>query len=179
MHLVWSPCTHSGWHSGWHRRWLHTSSSPQPPGVTVDPAQHPEPCSRVPTKHEGHGLDRHGKASRRGGEGRVRSNSQRVGPDTSDTLTDAQRAGHITDSPGTSRSLRLHLGCWQSATLPSPTHPGPARGNTAAPRRHSFQRPVQLRETEARKAGFGGRHNLESKTDVGASPSCTTCAAWL
>lgn len=53
-----------------------------------------------------------------GGEGRVRSDSQQVGPDPSDTLTDAQRAGHAADSPGTCRCLRLHLGSWQSSTLP-------------------------------------------------------------
>lgn len=34
--------------------------------------------------------------------------------------------------------------------------------------------PAQLRETEARYAGFWGEHKFENKTDVGASPNCAS-----
>lgn len=46
-----------------------------------------------------------------------------VGPDASDTLTDALTARHLNDSPSLSPCHRLHLGCGQSMTLPQSTHP--------------------------------------------------------
>lgn len=74
---------------------LHTPSSLQPPRVQVGPASalNSQP---VPTRHEGHGLDQQGKKAS-GGEGRGGGTAS--GPDTSDILTDAWTARHVTDSP--------------------------------------------------------------------------------